>query len=95
MKTYSTNDAAKRLGITGAALSKYIKAGKVPEPNVVQVGRMKLHSWTDEDIERARELLPKIANGRKTSHIKRQSAKTKTKKQPQPSAAVSHKNKKK
>jgi predicted transcriptional regulator len=101
MDTYSTNEVAKQLGITGAALSKYIAAGKIPAPTIVQVGRMKLHSWTEEDIERARELLPKIANGRKTRHKTKQIAvgsqqlaKSKTKKPP-PSTAVPHKNKKK
>jgi len=35
---------------------------------------MTLHLWTEKDIERARKLLPKIANGRKTRHQKQQSA---------------------
>jgi predicted transcriptional regulator len=74
MRTYSTNEVASKLGITGAALSKYIKAGKVPTPKTVQVGKMKLHSWSEADIERLRKLLPKIANGRKTRYQKKQSA---------------------
>ena len=67
---YSTNEAAKRLGLTGAALSKYIKAGKVPTPKTVQIGKVKLHSWSEADIVRLRKLLPKIANGRKTRYQK-------------------------
>jgi len=80
MTTYSTNEVAKKLGITGAALSKYIKAGKVPTPKTVEIGHVKLHSWSEKDIERVRKLLPKIANGRKTRYKKKQSAKTKKKK---------------
>ena len=76
MVTYSSNEVAKKLGITGAALSKYIKAGKVPAPATVKIGRVTLHSWTDRDVERLRTLLPKIANGRKTRYQKRSKKQT-------------------
>jgi predicted transcriptional regulator len=66
MTRYSTNEAAAKLGITGAALSRYIKSGKVPPPQIIKTGKASLHVWSDEDIERVRKLLPKIANGRKT-----------------------------
>ena len=74
MLTYSTNQAAKKLGITGAALSKYIKAGKVPAPKIVQTGWKNVHAWSESDIERLRRLMPKIANGRKTRYSKKHSA---------------------
>jgi len=76
---YSTNEAAKRLGLTGAALSKYIKAGKVPTPKTVQIGKVKLHSWSEADIVRLRKLLPKIANGRKTRYQKQKGRKKRSK----------------
>src|SRR5215472_8565035 len=85
MSAYSTNQTAKRLGITGAALSKYVKAGKVPAPKTVQTGGRSIHSWSEEDIETLRELLPKIANGRKTRYQKLRD------KGAQPGAAVPHK----
>lgn len=71
MTAYSTREAAKKLGITEAALSRYIKAKKVPAPKIVQIGRMKLHAWSEADIERLRKILPKIANGRKTRYKKK------------------------
>lgn len=77
MIAYSTREAAKKLGITEAALSRYIKAKKVPAPKIVQIGRTKLHSWSEADIEHLRKLLPKIKNGRKTRYQKQ-------KKQPKP-----------
>lgn len=87
MTAHSTSEAARKLGITQAALSKYIKAGKVPTPKKVRIGRLTLHSWSERDLEQLRKLLPKIANGRKTRYKKKQSAlsnqqsaKTKTKK---------------
>ena len=65
---------AKKLGITAAALSQYIKLGKVPAPKTVQVGLLKVQSWTEEEVETLRQLLPKIANGRKTRYKKKHSA---------------------
>jgi hypothetical protein len=70
MITYSTRQAAKLLGITQAALSKYLRAKKVPAPAMVTSGRMTLHLWTKADISRTKMLLPKIANGRKTRYQK-------------------------
>ena len=70
MAVYSTSEAARMLGITQAALSKYIKAGKVPAPKKVTIGRLTIHSWTEAQVDQLRRLLPKIANGRKTRHQK-------------------------
>jgi len=83
MDGYSTRQAAKKLGTTHAALSRYISAGKIPAPKSVTAGGMTVHLWTEEEIEHVRQLLPKIANGRKTRYKKQsavstqQSAKTK------------------
>lgn len=79
METFSTREAARRLGLDVATLSRYITAKKVPTPKLVQVGKVRLHMWTAADIERVRQILPKIANGRKTRYQK-QTQKDKTKK---------------
>jgi len=52
-------------------LSRYIRFGKVPAPKILEVGSASLHAWSEEDIERVRRLLPKIANGRKTRYKKK------------------------
>jgi len=70
MKVSSTTQVAKRLGIGIKTLSHYIAVNKVPAPKIVEVGRRKVHMWTEAEIERLRELLPKIANGRKTRYQK-------------------------
>src|SRR5262249_1198364 len=70
MPTYSTRQAAKKLGITDASLVRYIKAGKVPKPKSATSGGMTIHFWTEKQIEQVRQLLPKIANGRKTRYQK-------------------------
>jgi len=82
---FTTRQAAKKLGLDVSTLSRYISAKKVPSPRVLNVGAFQVHSWTEEDIERVRALLPKIANGRRTRHkkqsavSKQQSAKAKAK----------------
>jgi hypothetical protein len=72
MKGLSTREAARKLGISAIALSRYIAVGKVPTPGVIILGRSKVHVWTGSQIEHVRKLLPKIANGRKTRYQKKQ-----------------------
>ncbi len=74
MKTLSTRDAAKKLGLDMSTLSRYISLKKVPEPKSMTSGGMTIHLWTEEEIEHVRKLLPKIANGRKTRYQKKHSA---------------------
>jgi predicted site-specific integrase-resolvase len=70
MITFSTNQVAQRLGIATKTLSRYIAQGKVPAPQIMEVGGSTIHIWTEAEIEKLRKLLPKIANGRKTRYQK-------------------------
>ena len=70
MKLLSNVQAAKKLGVSSMTLGRYIKAGKIPAPKMLQAGNKTLHAWTESDIETVRQLLPKIANGRKTRYQK-------------------------
>jgi DNA-binding transcriptional MerR regulator len=79
MKTYSSNQAAKKLGLPTSTLSTYISVGKIEPPKSVTTGDITVYLWTDADIERVRQLLPKIANGRKTRHRKKGKLQTKKK----------------
>ena len=93
MTDFSTRQAAKQLGLSHAALVRYIAAGKIPTPKSIQFGKFRAHLWTEEEIEHVRKLLPKIANGRKTRYQKKQSAvstqqSAKTKPKTQPKAAA-------
>jgi predicted DNA-binding transcriptional regulator AlpA len=72
MANFSNRQAAKKLGIGIATLSRYIAAKKVPAPKPVKIGRVEVRAWTEADIKRVREILPKIANGRTTRHKKKQ-----------------------
>jgi predicted DNA-binding transcriptional regulator AlpA len=69
----STRQAAKQLGLDATTLSRYIASKKVPAPKIVTLGGMRVHDWSDGDIERVRKLLPKIKNGRKTRYKKKAS----------------------
>lgn len=75
MKIFSTREAAKKIGITAAALSKYIAVKKVSAPKTVHRGATRVHAWTEREIGNIRKLLPKIANGRKTRYRKERAKK--------------------
>jgi predicted DNA-binding transcriptional regulator AlpA len=90
MPSYSTREAARKLGLQGATLARYIASGKLPSPEVVITGKTTTHRWTDADIENVRQLLPKIANGRKTRYQK-----LREKQKAQPKKAAPRKPKKK
>jgi predicted DNA-binding transcriptional regulator AlpA len=66
----SSQQVAKKLGITSATLSRYLSAGKIPKPKTATSGGITIYLWTDAEIEHVRQLLPKIANGRKTRYSK-------------------------
>jgi len=70
MTLYSSRQAAKKLGIDVGTLSRYISSGKISPPKTTAAGGMTVHLWTEEEIEHVRQLLPKIANGRKTRYQK-------------------------
>jgi predicted DNA-binding transcriptional regulator AlpA len=86
MKTLSTRAAAKKLGLPPPTLAHYIRVGKVPRPKSFTSGDITVYTWSEADIEHVRQLLPKIANGRKTRY-----SKPREKQKPQPGAAVPHK----
>jgi excisionase family DNA binding protein len=89
MKQYSTREVAEKLGLHLVTIQTYIAEGKIPAPPLLKVGKGKLRIWTEEDIEHVRQLLPKIANGRKTRYQKLREKK----KDAQPEA-VPHKSRK-
>lgn len=76
MRSYSTREAAKKLGISHGTLAHYIVVGKIPPPQMVTTGTTTTHIWTEEQVEEVRKLLPKIANGRKTRYQKQRKKQT-------------------
>lgn len=88
MVTFSTNQVAKKLGITTKTLSCYIAQGKVPSPQIMEVGGSVIHVWTEEEIEALRQLLPRIANGRKTRYQNKPKPQSKRKRKPKPAGSA-------
>ena len=78
-KTYSTVQAAKKLGLSMMTMHRYIVGKKIPSPPMQLVGNVRVRLWTDRDIQRVRALLPKIANGRKTRYQKKRKTQPKRK----------------
>jgi len=68
MASYSTREAAERLGLSLITLKRYIAAKKIPLPPITRVGGVRVRLWIEDDIERVRQMLPKIQNGRKTRY---------------------------
>jgi len=70
MDSFSTRAVAKKLGLSAATLARYIAMKKLPAPKTVKLGGLRVHAWSERDIERVRKLLPKIKNGRKLRYKK-------------------------
>lgn len=55
MKTYSTVEVARLLGIGNDTLHRWIHTKRIPAPSLQRLGNLSVRLWTDEDIEKARE----------------------------------------
>ena len=64
MKTVSTREAARKLGISLISLQRYIAAKKITPPRLRELGSVRVRLWTEKDISRVRKELPGIKNGR-------------------------------
>jgi hypothetical protein len=58
MRSYSTAEVAKMLGLLRPNLQRAIAHG-LPAPKPLVVGRVKVRLWTKADVERARKALKK------------------------------------
>ncbi len=70
-RTYSTAEAAQRIGINRVTLQRWLIDGRVKEPKKVSMGGVQVRIWTDRDVERLREF--KQRNYRKGRGRKRKS----------------------
>lgn len=52
---------------------------KAPAPATVSSGAMTIYAWAGDDVQRLRELLPNLPDGRKTRHQKKKQEKKQTK----------------
>jgi predicted DNA-binding transcriptional regulator AlpA len=75
MTRLSTRQAAKKLGMGMSTLARYIAEKKLPAPEAVEAGSARVFAWSEEDIEKARKILPSLKNGRKTRYQKERAKK--------------------
>jgi len=55
MRTRSTAEVARLVGISKLTLIRWLLAGNLKEPRRVKQGGVELRLWTDADVERARK----------------------------------------
>lgn len=63
MRTYSTAQVAKEIGVHKFTLLSWLRSGRVREPRRVKQAGQEIRIWTDRDVERVRKF--KAANYRK------------------------------
>jgi predicted DNA-binding transcriptional regulator AlpA len=76
MKKFSTEQVAKIIGLNSATLSRYIKARKIIAPAETMAGGMRMRLWSEAEVEKLKQVLPTIANGRKTRYKKKRKPST-------------------
>ncbi|MGA8873442.1 MAG: helix-turn-helix domain-containing protein [Candidatus Acidiferrales bacterium] len=64
-KTYSTGDAAKKIGVSRQTLQEWISSNRLPLPKLQKVGRVSIRLWSEADIERARKFKGTLQRGPK------------------------------
>jgi len=51
MKTYSTLEVARLVGVTSATLHRWIREKRVAAPPVATLGKMRIRIWSKADVE--------------------------------------------
>jgi len=51
MKTYSTLEVARLVGVTSATLHRWIREKRVPAPPLETLGKMRIRIWCKKDVE--------------------------------------------
>jgi predicted site-specific integrase-resolvase len=59
MKTYSTKQAAPKIGVSWITLQRYVTSGEIAVPPLQKVGGVTVRLWTERDINRVKNQLRK------------------------------------
>jgi predicted site-specific integrase-resolvase len=59
MKTLSTRDVLKHVGIGRATLERWLASGKLKKPKTIKFGKSEFRSWTVNDLERVQKFKSK------------------------------------
>jgi len=55
MKTFSTLEVAKSVGVSKNTILSWLRQGKLPEPKRITQGGVELRLWSTRDLERVRK----------------------------------------
>ena len=55
MKTYSTVEVSKLLGIGNDTLHRWIHSDVIPAPPVQRLGNVTVRLWTEKDVEKVKK----------------------------------------
>lgn len=64
-KTYSTGDAARKIGVSRQTLQAWIDKDSIPIPKLKKIGRVSVRLWSHSDIQQARKFKGTLKPGRK------------------------------
>ena len=64
-RTYSTAEAAAKIGISRQTLQAWIGRDEIAAPKRISLGRVAVRLWTNADIKRARNFKGTLKRGRK------------------------------
>jgi excisionase family DNA binding protein len=65
VKTYTTSQAARQIGVSRQTLQAWIAAGEINAPKVIGVGKALLRLWSVADIEKAKKFKGTLRRGPK------------------------------
>ena len=71
MRTYSTREVAKIIGIHWVTLRRWLAAGRIRPSRAIPLNGTTLWRWTDRDVERVRKFKQenyRKGRGRKPKH---------------------------
>lgn len=71
MRTYSTTQVAKMLGILQPNLQRLIRRERIPFPPLIEVGSLKIRLWSRADVERARKAIAARDRKRRNRNAKK------------------------
>lgn len=64
-KTYTTKEAAAKVGVSYQTLHNWVNRGRIPAPKLINVGQKSIYLWTKANIERARNFKGTLKMGRR------------------------------
>jgi len=54
-KTFTTTEAAAKIGLSRETVYSWLRAGKIPAPQQIRLGKKFQYLWTEADIENAKK----------------------------------------